>query len=466
MKKIIPVIALLGIGLIAGGCSNDNSHTINIDKEIKSFANTVNEYANLNEVNAKPIFNKYKLLLSTTDNTANGVLQNNTTQFEDKSNINNTDGDVNYDNEIMPIENDESHTGNIINSNEIDIIKEDETNQTTDTNTDNNTTTEQIIDIDNISTLYSLTEDINSYTEQYLTLKTNISSAIKETENLISKVKSGEIKLTAEQRMMISNQSKQLRQLSKDLSRSTSLLNLELVDLNELMRSNVDTDVLTLKYLAVLNNLTDGNNMLENGLSSLMLINHMFNANGEKTISNGKLIYGFKKKDEPAEIKEFEIKDGEIKETTIDNNNNEMPKTTEANEEKLTDNNKLQTNTDTYGNNYKNIDSFFNTALLDNQFMYGGNGFGMNGFNGTYNPYVYNNMTNQNNENTAQNNNINNQNKTTNKDKKKFTKNIDTYKSNGKTTLSTKFKHFKDNLKRNKQKIKKPSFKYEEESNM
>ena len=73
-------------------------------------------------------------------------------------------------------------------------------------------------------------------------------------------------------------------------------------------------------------------------------------------------------------------------------------------------------------------------------------------------------MVNQNTENNQTNNPNNNQhNKLNNKDKKKFTKNIDTYKSNKNSTLSAKIKNLKDSFKINKQKIKKPSYKYEEE---
>jgi len=464
MKKIIPAIALLGLGLITSGCSNYNSHTINIDKEIKTFASTVNQYTDLNDNTASPVFKKYKLSLCSIDNTTNSVLDANITQPADETYVNETETNIDTDNNIMLIDVDLPEDKGPIstypnNTEESGLINENTVEQTDEDNTTNNS-----VEITkDISTLYSLTEDIDSYSEQYLTLKENINSAIKDTENLISKVKNGEITLNAEQRMMISNQSKQLKQLSQELSRSTTKLNLELVDLNELLRTNVDTNILTLKYLAVLDNLANGNEMLENGLSSLILINQIFNANVEKTISNGKLIYGFKKKNEPVEIKQYDIKDGIIEENLNNNNLDSQPKTLEANEETNKEK-KLQTNIDTYGNNYRNIDSFFNTALLDNQFMYGGNGFGMNGFTGTYNPYVYNNMVNQNTENNQTNNpNDNQHNKLNNKDKKKFTKNIDTYKSNKNSTLSAKIKNLKDSFKINKQKIKKPSYKYEEE---
>ena len=91
MKKIIPAIALLGLGLITSGCSNDNSHTINIDKEIKTFASTVNQYTDLNDNTASPVFKKYKLSLCSIDNTTNSVLDANITQSADETYANETD---------------------------------------------------------------------------------------------------------------------------------------------------------------------------------------------------------------------------------------------------------------------------------------------------------------------------------------------------------------------------------------
>ena len=129
----------------------------------------------------------------------------------------------------------------------------------------------------------------------------------------------------------------------------------------------------------------------------------------------------------------------------------------------------LKSNIDTYGNTRQNIDTFFNTALLDNDFMFGGNNLANNGmygnnlgYGGMYggypNLYQYAGYEQQNklaNQTNGVNNNLNtpnvenqNSNQSTKKPKKKFKlkSNIDTYKDENTPDIKTKINNFKSSI--------------------
>ena len=107
-----------------------------------------------------------------------------------------------------------------------------------------------------------------------------------------------------------------------------------------------------------------------------------------------------------------------------------------------------RTNIDTYANNNlaNNIDTFFNTALFDNEFMYGKSGYGMN----PYLPFQnYNRAYGNNSANTINSIDTNYNTKDMNNNQNRhhlFAKNIDTYKTDG-STPKQKISNFKNRLK-------------------
>ena len=240
---------------------------------------------------------------------------------------------------------------------------------------------------------------------------------------------------------------------------SKSYNEMEYVEVN-----NNDIDNLSLKYLVVLDNLINGNEMLQSGLSSLNMINQMFNMNNENIPSNnqGRILYGFRQNNNPPVIKDYYINEnGEL----IENNQNSNITNEEAQEELNDSSSDNSNNIDTYQSNSsmsnidtyntarppKNIDSFFNTALLDNDFMYGngnlnyGMGYGMN------NPYFANYTNYQNNATDGVNNDTSTQNEKKNenkKEKKKFRlkKNIDTFKDENEPDIKTKLTTIKNSI--------------------
>ena len=402
----------------------------------------------------------------------------------------------------------------------------DKTDNNADTADSSNTNTnEDIADNENISdedadenstqisTLYSLSSDIEDSCDEFCELKEEIVDAINETQNLISKVQSKEIELTAEQKIFISQQSEQLKNFGRRLSAVTRELSLSLDDLSTLTQNNVNNmDSLSLKYLIVLDNLINGNELMENGLQSLNMINSLFDINSNIEPNNrGRILYGFRRNNEQPIIKDYLIKeDGQIVEnkpsntsennedvdmnektdsTTLEdnaidtqindniqntnsiNNSNTLQNTQTKNSLKLSNvdtynNRRFNSNIDTYGNNFKNTDTFFNTALLDNEFLYGRGGYPYANNYMYNNPYAMN-YYNQNNELNSNTGNTNNDQNTTtnsvdsdnttldkvqeksekrNKKLNKLQKNIDSYRDENTPSLKSKFNKFKQSV--------------------
>ena len=467
IKKILPIVTLIGASALIVGCSQSSAKVAkreNFIQNLNTFHEDVKNYTDFNSENlTKTAFNKYALSIQTEN-------------LEDV---------VNNQNLIQPLNDDEK----------TELSTTDNSEETNDHNTTQGETTEQSSsaeensdaiegEIAQISTLYSLSSDIENSCDEFCVLKENIADAIVETQKLISKVQQKEIELTNEQRLFITEQAQQLKNLGRQLSNITTELSFNLSDLNQLMTANSqDLDNLSLKYLVVLDNLVNGNEMLQSGLSSLNLINQMFNMRSPVPSNNqGRVLYGFQHNNNPPIIKDYYINEnGEMIENSQDNKteNSENNQTTENSDEvDANAMNENKTNIDTYKNtrlnsnidsyyNYnlpRNIDTFFNTALLDNEFMYGnGYGYGYGGMNNPYgamNPNMagYNNYERNNaingdvNHNNTQNigqgnvNEINNTETKKEKKKIKLQKNIDTYKDENEPDIKTKLANIKNSI--------------------
>lgn len=424
MKKIIPILAILGVGVTCSAC-NDSVVTIDHNKSIKdsisNFQSQVKNFESLtkNESNNK-VLNKYRLKLSA-PREARPV----SAEILDQENENLTE--IEEDEDVQPVE-----------------------ENTVPENTD--------VEISNISTLYSLTGDIDQSCDEFCSLKTNLTNAILETQNLIDKIKNNEVELTNEQRLLLSQQTKQLKDLSKQLSRATTELSINISDLNQMMLNGENLDNLSLKYLVVLDNLVNGNEMLENGLYSLNLINSMMNMEEPIEPNNGRILYGFRRNNEPPVIKDYIIDENG---NMVENQHEENEQSEETETEVSQNDHALKSNIDTYGNNGGNIDTFFNTALLDNEFMYGNrNGFA-NGYGG-FNPYAGYNYQNQMNggyNNSTDSSNYGNNTQNRKRLRKKLTKNIDTFKDKNTPSPKTKIKNFKASVSKFMSKFSKPRVK-------
>lgn len=441
MKKILPLIAIIGTSFIFTGCSNNitSISALNIKENVSEFKETVQEYSGTNTENiTKSYLDKYNASLDTPKTLE--LTENN---------------QIMEDNEILS----DSLTENEINDSENNKLLENELIE----NANIDETNEQI------STLYSISSDIKQSSSQFEELKSEITKAIIETENLITKLHAKEIDLSREQRIFLSEQSAQLRSLGKQLSNTTTELNYYLSDIQQILSlNNQDLDTLSLKYLVVLDNLVNGNEMLQSGLTSLNMINQMFNLTSPIISPNntGKIVYGFRRNNEQPIIKEYEISEnGELIEQNSKNSDNLSTEVDKQETENTTEETK-QTNTDTFSipllknnidtyksNNPHNIDTFFNTALLDNELMYGNGAnsyYGGYGFNPNLNRYSQYENYNRNVANSVDSNNTTQDvdrdgEKKGNKERKDFKliKNVDTYKDTNAPTLKSKIAKIK-----------------------
>ena len=219
--------------------------------------------------------------------------------------------------------------------------------------------------------------------------------------------------------------------------------------------------------------------MLEDGLYSMNMINQMLRMSAPIDGNNqGRILYGFTQNGKPPIVYDVMIdKDGKIIENaqnnqekdSTDNQNTTTENHDSVQNEQTKDNKRtwLTPNIDSYGNFHSNIDTFYNTALLD-RFAgaygrnYMGNGYGyyapnMYGYPANYG-YGYNQNFNNanfnyNNDNTTNGvqNNANTQNNQVTAQKKprkkiKLTKNIDTYKTDETLTPKQRFAKIKDSV--------------------
>ncbi len=441
IKKMLPVITLLGasaliVGVTVKPAENKKEGFI---QHINSFENDFSKYANSNNIElASSKLNKYALSI----------------QEENLEDIPKTlehieENTSSIKTETMELNNQEDISSSEVDENIIEIPEIDK-------------------EIEQISTLYSLSNDIENSCDDFCELKEEISLAIVETQNLIKKIQNNELNLTNEQRLFITEQAQQLRSLGKQLSNATTELSFNLSDLSYLMSSNnQDIDNLSLKYLVVLDNLVNGNEMLQSGLASLNMINQMINMRTNNIPSNnqGRVLYGFRHNNNPPVIKDYYINEaGELVENkNLEGNNVSNESSIENTENRQTLNidtykdSKLSTNIDTYQNTNvpRNIDTFFNTALLDNEFMYGNAnyGYGINNGYGVNNPYMQNyanyERINTNNSDINKNNTQDIENEKINKKQKKrfeLKKNIDTFKDENEPSIKTKLGNIKNSI--------------------
>ena len=497
MKKTLTILATIGIAGILTGCSSMEIKKEKFVENFNAFQNGFDRLSNIESTNklTQQALAKYTLSVETSLNNNEGNIVNNektqelqeqilsnnaSTEKSDQLHIEESGNDINNTaipdetnlEEIKPISepaSEELTTKEIdekTNSNEYFSDVED---NLSDLEIENEPAIDNAED-DEISTLYNLTDDVNNSCDEFCELKQQLTGAIIETEELIQKLQNKEIELTREQRMFINEQSMQLKNLGRQLSNITTELSISLSDLNQIMLDNGhNINDINLKYLVVLDNLINGNEMLQSSLNSINLINQMFNLKPALSGNNpNHILYGFKRNNEQPIFKNYKldengnlIEDSVPSELPVDNSEHDGEKVLEDDANIDTYQNKImKTNIDAYYNNMNNIDTFFNTALLDNQFMYGNRG----GFP-YYNNMYYGAIPNMNNRINQSTNSVDNskdtkhvENETTLDEQKKnpsskkrikLTKNIDTFKDENESTLKEKFNKMKSFFKFN-----------------
>ena len=298
-----------------------------------------------------------------------------------------------------------------------------------------------LTDSETISYLDATLEEVSS---EYNHLKETLTKAIKDTMDYLDNAKENNT-LTNEQKIYLkehTNCIKFLAETLEDLSEDV-LCCIDGVDCNE-----EDIKETTAKYIKTINNLEDRINALQNSLNSLQLMNGISNPYFYATYNYppNTIVYGLKygkrnnhdkleiAQDNINHATENDVADDKIlKDEDNNSNNTESNQSSEENSssnqsnEDDTDNQQenqnnsadtenstqdennsnlqvgedndyktfnLKSNIDTYAPTRRNIDTFFNTALLDNEYGYGygyGNG-GMYGYGMPYGNMGYGNM--------------------------------------------------------------------------
>lgn len=266
-------------------------------------------------------------------------------------------------------------------------------------------------DVEDDTTSYITEEQFNQILNNYNQIADDLNNLLENSKNLLESSNLDEFSLTKEQINTINHKTEEFNNLIINIKENIKDINCNLTgDCN-----NFDNSFKQ-HYFNQINMLNSKINMLQSAMASYNPYLQFYS----NPYSN---IYGYSYYYTP------NIEDEESKEETTevtDNNNEEKPSTFN-----------LPNNLDTYGPSKRNIDTFFNTALLDENGMYN-NGFMMPyGYNMPFNNFNYGMNYGYNNSNFLSKNaveNNQNENLTSNpapeeigKQKRRFAKNIDTY---------------------------------------
>ena len=298
----------------------------------------------------------------------------------------------------------------------------DEINQNQDLAQDNNsdniifsTTDEQgnQTRLDNNQTINYLNETLNQTNTEYENLRQTLISAINDTMAYLESYRDNPQELTNEQKIYIkehSNSIKYLAETLEDLSEEVicTIDGKDCDDCDDCDDINETAGI----YISTIQNLENRIQTLQNAINSLQFIssigNPLFNSptfiprhalyHITKDIKDEDRIDSDDDIDESMEVEHIEDSNADTNSDTNTNSDTSNTNSSDANitndSSDNTDNSEndkpttfnLKSNIDTYAPKKRNIDTFFNTALLDDQYMYGGGGYGY-GYGMPYNGY-------------------------------------------------------------------------------
>lgn len=369
---------------------------IDLDENIDSYKN---ETTDLNALQDETIENN-----TNTDNNTATVETINTETDNTENMANNTLSN----NEIANNDNNSSNNKNVDNANNENIANNSVITFTTTDNDGNETT------LTKEETLTYLSETLNQTNIEYEQLKSTLSQAIKDTMDYLDAYKNGETTLTNEQKIYIkehTNSIKFLAETLEDLSEDV----LCCIDGCDNCDEEDEFEVTTSQYLSTINNLEERINALNNAIASLQFVNNI----GNPFFFHN---YAYRHNDSAIQDSETEINDtnndniNDEKTDTNDTENNilevddengdntgenttlSVENTQSTQDDKVIENNNsntaddkpttfgLKSNVDTYAPTKRNIDTFFNTALYNNEYM-NGNAYGYGtpyGYGGGY----------------------------------------------------------------------------------
>jgi len=307
------------------------------------------------------------------------------------------------------------------------------------------------VDIGKEETINYLAETLNQVTSEYEQLRQSLNTAIKDSMEYLDKYKNGEIELTNEQKIYIKEHTNSIKYLAETLEDLSEDIMCAIDGCEDC--EDCDFDETANRYISTIKDLELCIDSLQTSLNSLQFITSLSNPYfyaGYNYIPNHityRLRHSTPNNDNDDTINNDNIDSDNLENQTMQDNSNDMDSTDNALEDttnKATDettttdnadnsdnseNNDtniedteqtdniddnssvkqakpttfgLKSNIDTYAPTRRNIDTFFNTALYDNEYGYGGGygmpyGYGMQyggGYNMNYggygNPYAMN----------------------------------------------------------------------------
>lgn len=247
--------------------------------------------------------------------------------------------------------------------------------------------------LNNTETINYLSETLNQTNIEYEELKNTLNKAIKDTMDYLDSYKNGETTLNNEQKMYIkehTNSIKYLAETLEDLSEQVICCIDGCEDCDE-----EDFESTTSKYLTTIQELETRIETLNSAISALQFLNNIGNPFFFRPSPNH-IIYGYNYNSQNDDLSDLDNntessnenqqENDETVETTNDsvqNNDDTQGNVSESNGENTAEDEKtttfgLKSNIDTYAPSKRNIDTFFNTALQNNNYGYGnGYGYGM-----------------------------------------------------------------------------------------
>ena len=275
--------------------------------------------------------------------------------------------------------------------------------------TDENGDSTQLSNEETLTYLDSALQETNAEYEQ---LKECLINAIKDTMDYLDQYKNNETELTNEQKLYIKEHSNSIKFLAETLENLSEELICVVDGCEDCDDEQFETNVSL--YLNAINSLEERINVLQSSLSSLQLINNMANpyfyprfipkpnyvnsndsvidnddnANDNNTDNN--------LNDNTTNTEQNDDNTSTEQDTTADIGNQEIDSdgsaeveqsTNTADEDEKPTTFGLKSNIDTYAPTKRNIDTFFNTALYNDNYMYG-NSYMPYGYGGGYSmPY-------------------------------------------------------------------------------
>lgn len=340
------------------------------------------------------------------------------------------------ENGVDDIDENNDITNNTVIDEDTNIISDNIKNNTTDNSSTSDNITFTTTDengnestLNNEETINYLNQTLNQTNIEYEQLKNTLNNAIKDTMDYLDAYKSGEQTLTNEQKIYIrehSNSIKFLAETLEDLSEEVICC----IDGCEDCEDSEQFEATASKYLATINDLETRINVLNNAIASLQLINnignphffagkfgpnhmfygyHNFNENHiDNNDNTGENDQSVEVDDNNDDLVDNSTDSVDNIEDTQDNEQNQDSVENVENNDTISANTEddkpttfgLKSNIDTYAPTKRNIDTFFNTALYNNEYMngygnygygygnpYGGYGYGMPYGSGVGNPY-------------------------------------------------------------------------------